>query len=360
MIRTFVHLDNATIDSRLEQQIRSNHAGLTRIDGNVNITAFDSLTFGHASLLLGQHPNRFGYDLSMYLSTLRLFFQRTGQGGFLTLASGSSDFKRRMSEDIGVGLASLFMVRSFRIKWETIAQIPQNRKLSRYTPDFLCFTNNGERFVFEAKGTTQSDKIENVMNKALTQSKSYSEDAQNKFAIVSYFPSSGKQVPPFTFVADPAISDILLPDQEHALLLHYIKALEYSGLRQSRAAYEKLLAAAFEIERKGKGTITSMHRSLWLRGEVDKGLAAYEAEIEKGDKVTWKNRVFVGRFLEAKNQGEEITVFLGVDKDLIRQTLSLEPDVHFMAGDRVEDEKQRASIFTDGTILMVTGEGYHK
>ena len=347
MIRTFLQLDQATIDDAVEQRIRSNHADFTQVASNVNLVAFDPLVFGHASLLLGQHPNRFGYDLSMYLSTLDLFFQRTGQGGLLTLGSGSSDFKRRMSEDIGVGLASLFMVMSFQIGWETIAQIPQNRKLSKFTPDFLSFSSD-ERFVFEAKGTTRPDKVEDIMNKALTQSKSYPEDAQNKFAIVSYFPGSSKQVPPFTFVADPAISDIMLPDRAHALWLHYLKVMEYAGLRQSQAAYAKLLSAVLSAEKKERGAMRSAYMPYEVRGPMAEAKAAYQLESDSAHGLDWQGRAFIGRLLKAEHGEQRVSVFLGVDRAYIARVLALGTDLAILDDLHVEDEREKVSVFADG------------
>lgn len=119
------------------------------------------------------------------------------------------------------------MVQSLQLKWETITQIPQNKKLSKKTPDFLGFNLNAERFIYESKGTTQPQTVENVMSKALEQSKGYPETATGKFAIVSYFPTGDKSMPPFTFVADPPISDIFIPDRENSMLLHYTYVLNF-------------------------------------------------------------------------------------------------------------------------------------
>jgi hypothetical protein len=41
-----------------------------------------------------------------------------------------TDTKKRLSEDLGVALSSLFMAEAFGVTWDTIAQIPQNSKLS--------------------------------------------------------------------------------------------------------------------------------------------------------------------------------------------------------------------------------------
>ncbi len=356
MIRTFVHLDSATIGSALESQIRSTNTGLAPVDCNIYLATFNPIVFGHASLLLGKNPNRFGYDLSTYLATLELFFRRKPQEGFLTINSGSSDFKKRLAEDIGAGLAALFMVMSFEIGWETISQIPQNRKLSKYTPDFLGLTKNDERFIFEAKGTTQPGAVEGAMSKALTQAKSYPEEAVNKFAIVSYFPSSVKQVPPVTFVADPAISDTFPPGRENSTLLHYAKVLEYAGLAQTRAAYEHLLSIGFDIERKESGAMHSAYKPYLLRGPINEIQTVFSSEVGEENRLSWRDRMFVGWRRSASRRDERLSIFLGVDEKYISRILQLETDIPASEDVHVEDEREIASVFSDGTILRITTE----
>jgi len=351
MAQTFLHLDPATINGNVKAEIRSNHADLVDIGCDIGIVRFKPIVFCHAVMLLGQFPHRFGYDLSMYLSTVNVFFERTTQDGFIVIGDGSADFKKRMAEDLGVGLASLFMVRGLRLKWKTIAQIPTNGKLSRYRPDFLGFTENDQRYIYEAKGTTQANKLEEAMVKALKQSKSYSDQALAKFAIASYFPSSGKQLPPFTFVADPPIAALFPPERRLAIMLHYVNVLEYCGFQRTRIAYEALLVEVFAFERKGESLARLSYRPYPIKEKVNEVSKSYESEGPAT--FAWRERVFVGRYLTAKQGDRVASVFLGVDKEHIERILRLEVETPESEDIAFEGTDESISIFSDGTIIRV-------
>lgn len=70
---------------------------------------------------------------------------------YLSLPLDSTpDHKRKLAEDMGVAVGSIFMVMALGLRWETIAQIPSNAKASKSTPDFLGFDDNDVKRVYEA------------------------------------------------------------------------------------------------------------------------------------------------------------------------------------------------------------------
>lgn len=172
------------------------------------------------------------------------------------------------------------MVQSLQICWESITQIPQNRKLSKKTPDFLGFNSSHERFIYESKGTTQPQSIEAAMARALEQSKGYPETATGKFAIVPYFPTGSKVTPPFTFVSDPPISDIFLPEKSNSILLHYTYVLKFIGLDNTLQAYENLLVEKFRLDDQ-EGVLFSFSPNNGLQRLLGSVRQAFEQETLK-------------------------------------------------------------------------------
>jgi hypothetical protein len=355
MLRTFVSFDASTIDLDLMQEIYSTNTNLQSIEQNICVFEFDSITFAHALMLLGQNGNRFGYDLSLYLNTVIYFFNNstTAVTGLIVIDKGSSDFKKRISEDLGVAISSLFMVQSLQLKWETITQIPQNKKLSKKTPDFLGFNSNSERFIYESKGTTQPQTVESVMSKALEQSKGYPETATGKFAIVSYFPTGGKSMPPFTFIADPPISDIFIPERENSTLLHYTYVLNFVGLENTLQAYETMLVEKFKLDRQDEQErpLFSLPSNLGLQRFQNQTRQAFEQERLSRDAFIWENRTYIGRYLDIPATMNR--PFVGVHLETIEQVLRLDTNIAEFVDARFRSNGEEISIFSDGTIFKV-------
>lgn len=114
-----------------------NNCNLKKIDSRRYWFEFNDTEFYHATLLLGKNPNRFGYDLQHYLNGIRYSIRKLSPTKHLVIDIGTPDFKRRASEDFGVGLASLIMVKSFNIKWDQISQIIKTRRSTK--PDFIAY-----------------------------------------------------------------------------------------------------------------------------------------------------------------------------------------------------------------------------
>jgi hypothetical protein len=356
MLRTFISFDASTIGFDLMQEIHSTNTNLQLIDQNICIFEFDSITFAHALLLLGKNGNRFGYDLSFYLTTVVYFFNNsaTASRGLIVIDKGSSDFKKRISEDLGVAISSLFMVQSLQLKWETITQIPQNRKLSKKTPDFLGFNSSSERFIYESKGTTQPQTVESVMSKALEQSKGYPETARGKFAIVSYFPTSDKGMPPFTFIADPPISDVFIPEIENSVLLHYTHVLKFVGLEITLQAYETMLVEKFKLDRQDereRSLLSPFPSNLGLQRFQDETSQAFEQERLERETFSWQGNIFIGRYLDVSDSISR--PFVGVHLETIERILRLNTDIVEFSDARSRSDGEEISIFSDGTIFKV-------
>ena len=353
MLRTFIAFDLSTIDFDVLQRIYSANTQLQPVEQNICVFEFDAITFTHALMLLGQNGNRFGYDLSLYLNTVVYFFNNStvSINGLIVINQGSSDFKKRLSEDLGVAISSLFMNQSFQVKWETITQIPQNRKLSKKTPDFLGFNLNGERYIYESKGTTQPQNIESIMAKALEQSKSYPETATGKFAIVSYFPTGDKNMPSFTFIADPPISNIFLPERDNSLLLHYTYVLSFAGLDNTLRSYNNMLGEKFKLDRQDyqDRTSFSFSQNLGLDRFRNSVIQTFEEERPTTETLIWRNRNYIGRYLNVPDGRTRL--FLGVHLETIEQIIQLDTNIQEVENIRVREGEEEISIFSDGTIF---------
>ena len=265
--------------------------------------------------------------------------------------------KKRLSEDLGVAISSLFRVQSLQLNWESITQIPQNRKISKKTPDFLGFNPNIERSIYESKGTTQPQTVEKVMSRALEQSKGYPKSAKGKFAIVSYFPTGGKSMPPFTFVADPPISNIFIPEKDNSVLLHYTQVLKFVGFESTVQAYERMLAEKFRLEGQDQqeGTLFSLSSTLGLQSFQNQTRQAFDRERSTRETFAWENRTYIGRYLDVV--GTTNRLFLGIYLETIERILSLNTNIVELVDVRVRDGDEEISIFSDGTIIQAAMSG---
>src|SRR5438876_6068448 len=232
-------IDAPTLERAASAAGSSRLLNSSQLPENVRFVAVNPAVFTHAYLLLGEHPQPFVSDLTLYLSTVRAFFERADAVGGINVPTGAnSDSRRRLSEDLGVALAAFFMVEAFRLSWELISQIPQNSKLSKKRPDFQGYTATHQRYLFEAKGTTKLPTVEKTMSKALSQVKGYPESAEAKIAILSYLSADERFFPSTSFVVDPpALPEELKPDAETSRLLHFEKVLQYAGLPQTAKDY---------------------------------------------------------------------------------------------------------------------------
>lgn len=307
---------------------------------------FDQIVFVHAYALLGSSPQRFGADLQLYLSTVNTFFNWQGSTGnrHVTLAGVSAtDAKRRLSEDLGAALSSLFMVIAFGVAWETIAQIPMNSKLSKKRPDFEGFDSSDKRFLFEAKGTTSLSGVEGALHKAIDQVKKYPEAAASKLAIVTYLAADERLFPSQTFVVDPpSLPDTVPPTREVATQLHGEKLFEFAGMPETAAAYVKGLAARLKVKPSEPTGIAVQRTALRRAFDRERQGVAVHAQH-------FNNVKYLGHLVSIPNSS--LRLYFGVAEDRLESLLDFAP---IERRDPPTDELgEKWSLFADGSLVLV-------
>ena len=354
--KTVIRFDDDSLPMNKMQIILNNNSNLKALDSKSKIYSFefDDNAFLHASLLLGQNPQRFGYDLSYYLHFLPSIFKNI-KSDYIVLDFGSADFKRRASEDLGVGIAALFMVKSFKIRWEKIFQIPANKKLSRYTPDFEATASNGKQYIFEAKGRTSPHKMEETITKAVSQIKAYQRQNEGKFAIVSYFPTSKKLFPSFTFVVDPSQPENIFElDEEDKLLLHYRHALEFSALLETMSVLTRFLSQKIKSRMsKKEGRLPFPKDEFHLDKLRDTLVHSLMREAEGLEKLKFDNFIFIGKRQRIEVGEIKIELFRGIEREIINRIIRFDKNIEYLEDRIIDEEDKKISIFSDGTILYI-------
>lgn len=360
MLNTYVRFDSSSVPPQVLNSLVPSCVSLAHVAEHDYLLSLDPARFTHAHLVLGSNPNRFGADLSPHLVTVIDFFSKAPKSNFITLNFGTSDFKRRHSEDLGVAMASLLMVDLFDIDWSTICQIPENRKLSKKRPDFEGFNSKEERFLYEAKGTCRLETVIPTIEKAIGQVKNYPEPALRKIAIASYFCSNPRAFPSFSFFVDPELPDIVPPDKDHAQQLHLEKVLEFAGCKSSASSYLKYLAAKFSFERK----IASEYPDIIARyapqslgdSKIETALEefkmSFEREIGSLEAVSEKNRRYQVQRRIVTIEDAKYECVAGIDSKIIA---AISEDVEFEKIESVSDSEPDSAFsqFSDGTMFQL-------
>lgn len=350
--KTMVRLDNETIPESVIQKLNSNKK-FKNFSENIYIFEFDDVEFSHALELLGKNPNRFGSDLQDYLNGALFRLGKIPTNPYVTIDFGTQDFKRRASEDFGVGFSSLFMVELFNLGWESISQIPRNKNISKFA-DFMAISGN-DTHIFESKGTTQAHKISEVMNKAIEQAKSHGNSMASKFAFVSYFPNNKKNFPPFMFISDPPLTEDSFMNKEYTLMLHYKNVLEYSQFKDTMQKFINLLKQKIRIDLLEKDVyILKLEREKnkfeRLKGDLN---GTFEKDFEKLDKMKYNDLEFVGKYIKQERGELSIKLFMGIETKILRKIMGLQTDIKFLENGFFENGERKTSIFSDGTIFDV-------
>lgn len=352
-MRVYFRFCEGLVPDALKAQVITRNTALRQFDATLFALDFDPTVFTHALQLLGQSSTRFGNDLSPYLACVHNFFERAPEAEVLSLAYGTSDFKKRMSEDLGVSLASLFMVESFGIEWHTIAQIPENRSLSRLRPDFEGFADTGERYLYEAKGRSTLDGVIPAIDKAVSQVKTYPEAAVGKLALVTYFSSNEHAFASQMFLADPQLPDTVLPDRRTAEQLHLVRVFDFGGFTESRKAYVELLRARFaeKSARQAESFSPRLEHKLWKT--FNAFAQTYEQEASSRHPLDFEGHRFLGRIHETESNGHRYRFIAGVHCGIVDLVSRDEPG-HLIETSRVVNEQRSfTSVFTDGTLLRI-------
>lgn len=311
----------------------------------VRFLEIDPAEFTHAYTLLGANPQRFTTDLTLYLSTVRAFFERTDcHRGIEVPANADADAKKRLSEDLGVALSSKLMASLFGVTWDSITQIPQNNKLSKKRPDFIGFTPTDTSFIFESKGTTVLGSIEKQLSSALGQVKKYPVQARSKIAIVSYLAADKRFFPSSTFVVDPPFPDIVVPDARSARILHGEKILQYLGLEESAGVFLDAVAAKFRLgEAESSKAFERSYDQLQSTLETE----MRERELDSSDQS-------ITRILRSSDKGPRSEVIFGVSPNTFSSIRDLKP----VEGGREQFSEIGdgfvQSNFPDGTTLRIS------
>jgi len=360
MPNTYVRFDSSSVPPQVLNSLVPSCESLAHVVEHDYLLSLDPARFTHAHLVLGSNPNRFGADLSPHLVTVIDFFSKAPKSNFITLNFGTSDFKRRHSEDLGVAMASLLMVDLFDIEWSTICQIPENRKLSKKRPDFEGFNSKNDRFLYEAKGTCRLETVIPTIEKAIGQVKSYPEQALRKIAIASYFCSNPRAFPSFSFFVDPELPDIVPPDKDHAEQLHLEKVLEFAGCKSSASSYLKYLAAKFTLERKIASEYPDMiaryapptRGDSKIEAAFNEFKGSFEREISSLETVSEGNRRYKVQRHIVTIEDTKYECVAGIDSQVIA---AISEDVEFEKIESVNySEPDNAfSQFPDGTIFQL-------
>jgi len=363
--KVFFRLDRGSLrEEDVSQIMNSSPIKTVESEEDCYLFEFEAVVLDHALLLLGENPSRFGFDLWHYLLSAHGYFGRTVDG-LLLMADGSSDFKRRFSEDLGVATGSLLMVLTLEMRWETIAQIPINKTLSKHakTPDFVGFDISGQKRVFECKGTTQPHQVDGFRQKAKQQLVEHREDGVTKYALVTYVPNAPRLIPPYLFLSDPPL-ELPLLTESMATGLHYLQVCKFAGFDNLHGPLREALVLLFALEQalsQGKPTSgieadfnESLQRLLALLEEIINGSTVFEFRDQK----------FIGTWREAQEKESKLRAFTGVNVEHIRAALTavlISPSsrttfraVRFQEESIKFSEREPVfSLFSDGTLLWV-------
>ena len=317
---------------------------------NTQRAGIDPALYGHVYHLLGSNPTRFTSDLMFYIATVCTFFNGQPQAQLINVPNGAdADFKKRLSEDMGVALASTFMTKGFDISWESISQIPANSKLSKKRPDFQSYSrnDNGKPYIFEAKGTTLLSSVEKATSNALQQAKGYPIAAHAKLVLTSYLSADSRYFPSATFVIDPPGPTSEFIDYDISVLLHFEKILQFSGLQKTSARYISLLS---KLIKDGKIKITSIQELPYRLLQEARALReTYENESRGIQSLSSDTRMYIGQRYEIENA----TIFFGTDKERIENGISFTPSDGRYEQRQITGESSLRSHLDDGTLFEI-------
>jgi hypothetical protein len=335
------------------------------VEEEIFIFRFDDMRFFHALSLLGKNPSRLGFDIGYYLNGVEYLLGKLPYYPYISVDFGPSDLRRRASEDFGVGLSSLFMVDSFAVEWQNISQIPKNKKLNNFTPDFVAFSGN-TKYIFESKGTTQPQKVSELMNKAIEQKKCSGEETEASFGFVSYFPNSKKIFPSFMFIADPPFTGkFRFLGTWGTIMLHYKNVLEFSHFERTLPAFlgvirQKILAESYKEE---KMRPNANNKELKYKKELEKlrTMTAemrklFEGESKQLTRQIFEEKEFIGYQKKIKMEEQSLSLFLGVESSIIETIINLNAKAKFLKNTLLEEKRRRVSVFSDGTIFQAVIE----
>jgi hypothetical protein len=364
--RLFLRIDQAGVASTdLERILRC--PAIDQLDAEQGLyrLSFSPRLLDHAELLLGERPQRFTTDLSLYLNTARLFLRRTPDDVYLSLPIDSTpDHKRKLAEDMGVAIGSIFMVMALGLRWETIAQIPSNARVSRLTPDFVGFDDDNAKRVYEAKGTTVAETVASHHEKAKKQLDSCKEPNVGKYAVVTYLASSKLTPPSTVFVSDPGVP---LPtvNRGMATALHFRKIMEFCGFEELAIAFSKCISLRFAFERQLEAGNDSYRQWDSLMDARRDAIRIADALRSSSTTTRFHDSDFIGRRLTTSVLGTLLTLFMGVEREYLYDNVDKLTDTNanvpfaprsFNSESQPSGETRESfSLLSDGSLLLIEG-----
>lgn len=346
-----LHIHRESMTSQLYDRLTLSARNIRRWHEDYHDFFFDPMVFTHATLLLRNSPIPYGSDLRHYLAPVREYFQ-SGERKLrcIRFNSDSTDFRRRASEEFGVAIASLLMVDLLGVRWESIAQIPLNKALTKRRPDFIGYTSANESVIFEAKGSTSLGKAREGVADAREQVKDYpppnGQAPLGKFAISSYFPAEEVAFPAFSFVADPPFPDTFLPSIEGCTELHTLNVLNFMEMSESHQAYISMLTANSAVR---NVPYENKHRRAALTERAQIAAAAYfekrEAEEAHLEDFIVAGIPLRGRVYPAKD-GLNFNVYVGLAGPATLEKMKEKRGV-------ISEGDEAISVLPDGTVLGI-------
>ena len=326
---------------------------------------FEPVVLDHVLLLLGENKSRFGFDLWHYIHSAHGFFRQTSDG-FVVMPDSTPDFKRRYSEDLGIAIGSLSLVDAIGLKWETVSQIPTNKRPDKHAkvPDFVGFDTNSQKRVYECKGTTRPQDVDKHRQKAKDQLADHSEANVSKLAMVTYIPTSSKLIPPYLFVSDPPIP-LSFMTEAMAMGLHYLLACQFAGIDSLIEPLQQALAQQYHI----KEILANGGEPSWQAGhdldELHAQITALAGQLAQQENLQeFHEQQFAGIWRDAEDRQRKVRVFSGVSTRQVAEvaaafTSQSSAQQPFTAPRCQSEsvlcggEEELFSLFSDGTLLLI-------
>jgi hypothetical protein len=131
-----VNFDKNTIPEKLMSEIITNNPNLRKTDEHQYVFDFELLDFQHALIELTPFPPDEAH-IKLYLQFTHVILKDLNSLSEYSEKFCLADHKRMTMEPLGVSFSSLFMVKSFGIKWQHIAHLPQEFYISVLRQFFL-------------------------------------------------------------------------------------------------------------------------------------------------------------------------------------------------------------------------------
>lgn len=347
-VTQFVTLDQSTLNNSIYTAFKSS-AALTRITANCFKFEFEPIVLYHALQLLSLDPSRYGMDLQDYLAPVIQYYTQHSPSQFTDLDFGTTDYKRRAAENLGVSIASLLMVEVLGVHWDTIAQIQSVRKQRGRKPDFVAYSSS-KGYVYEAKGTSRPHNISKQIKDATEQLRSLPLRGKGKIGFVSFFPGEIGHLYPSTHVFDPPFN-LLIPDHDDALQRHYIQRLSFLELNESAALFSDFMDAKLLAQSTDNSNLhyRAEDRAKLLRVQFN-GVFRKEIESLKSIKVGhWEH---VSRSKEVSVRDRRVHYTASCIKEYLDPFSPPASDAKASTG--YEAGRKRAeSAFMDGTRIVI-------